>query len=149
MMEPSRVAMDTTILVSAILMPASIPRQAFTTAIRSYELCVSDAALTELREVLQRPKFDRYLPLQDRLRFLDLVEERCRMWEVDEASARAAEGVCRDPKDENFLSLALSCQAWALVTSDKDLLILDPWRGVRIVTPAAFLQAHDLECWLP
>jgi predicted nucleic acid-binding protein len=45
------------------LRPNSVPRQAFLAAVRLYELCVSQATLAELQEVMRRPKFDRYAPL--------------------------------------------------------------------------------------
>ena len=48
---------------------------------------------------------------------------------------------CRDPKDNFLLALALDGRADYLVTGDADLLVLDPWRGVRIVTPVDFLVA--------
>ena len=47
---------------------------------------------------------------------------------------------CRDPKDNQFLALVLACEADALVSSDADLLVLHPWRGVPIVTPGDFLD---------
>jgi putative PIN family toxin of toxin-antitoxin system len=47
---------------------------------------------------------------------------------------------CRDPKDDQFLALALACEANVLVSSDADLLVLHPWREVPIVTPGDFLN---------
>ena len=49
--------------------------------------------------------------------------------------------VCRDPKDDKFLSLAVSGEATHLVTNDKDLLVLHPFRGINILTSAEFLSA--------
>ncbi len=48
--------------------------------------------------------------------------------------------VCRDPKDDKLLELAVSGNADFLVTSDKDLLVLNPFRGVEIITPREFLD---------
>ena len=48
---------------------------------------------------------------------------------------------CRDPKDDKFLSLAVSGEATHIVTGDADLLVLHPFRGIRIVTPSTFLEA--------
>jgi putative PIN family toxin of toxin-antitoxin system len=42
----------------------------------------------------------------------------------------------RDPKDDKFLEAAVNGRADVLVTGDKDLLDLNPFRGVAIVTPA-------------
>ncbi len=137
-----RVVIDTSTLIGAVLRPGSVPRQAFLAAVGACDLCVSHATLNELREVLQRPKFDRYAPLQARLDFCALVAERSRLWQVDAKSDEIADGACRDAKDAKFLALALDCQAVALVSSDADLLVLHPWHGVPILTPAAFIEKH-------
>jgi predicted nucleic acid-binding protein len=47
---------------------------------------------------------------------------------------------CRDPKDDKFLSLAVCGRATHLVTGDADLLALNPFEGIRIVTPRQFLE---------
>ena len=140
MSDQQRVVIDTSTLVGVILRPDSVPRRAFMAAVRTCELCVSLETLDELREVLQRPKFDRYTPLQARLEFWALVRERARLWELDAQSEQAAENACRDMKDGKFLALAQACQAMALLTSDADMLVLHPWHGVPILTPSAFLQ---------
>jgi uncharacterized protein len=62
--------------------------------------------------------------------------------------ARAAEWVyveihiaaCRDPKDDMFLELAVSGNATHMITGDFDLLALDPYENIRIVTPHDFLE---------
>jgi predicted nucleic acid-binding protein len=46
---------------------------------------------------------------------------------------------CRDPKDNMLLELALSGSADLILTRDRDLLALHPWRGIAILAPAAFL----------
>jgi putative PIN family toxin of toxin-antitoxin system len=50
---------------------------------------------------------------------------------------------CRDPKDNKYLELALAANAATIVSSDEDLLVLHPWRGVRILKPAAYLAETD------
>jgi putative PIN family toxin of toxin-antitoxin system len=47
---------------------------------------------------------------------------------------------CRDAKDNRYLELALAAQASIIVSGDEDLLVLDPWRGVRILRAAQFLK---------
>ena len=49
-------------------------------------------------------------------------------------------GDCRDAKDNRYLELALAARAAAIVSGDEDLLVLDPWRGVRVLRPAQFLE---------
>jgi putative PIN family toxin of toxin-antitoxin system len=46
---------------------------------------------------------------------------------------------CRDPKDDKFLELAVNGKAEVIVSGDGDLLDLNPFRGIPIVTPATFL----------
>jgi uncharacterized protein len=48
-------------------------------------------------------------------------------------------GVCRDPKDDMVLECAVNAEAQFLVTGDNDLLALELFRDIRIVTPRTFL----------
>lgn len=48
---------------------------------------------------------------------------------------------CRDPTDDKFLELAVNGRADAIVTGDADLLALNPFRGIPIVTPAIFVRS--------
>ena len=47
---------------------------------------------------------------------------------------------CRDPTDDKFLELAVSGRANLIVTGDPDLLVLNPFRDIPIIAPAAFVQ---------
>jgi uncharacterized protein len=144
MMVGARVVFDTSTLIGAMLGPRSVPRQALLTAVERYQICATQATLHELREVLQRPKFDAYLPFAQRLEFLKLVIEYSQIIEVDEHSLQMSKNACRDSKDDPFLALALSCEAIALISSDNDLLSLHPWNNLSIITPAAFVRLHML-----
>jgi predicted nucleic acid-binding protein len=52
---------------------------------------------------------------------------------------------CRDPKDNCYLELALAAQATAIVSGDEDLLVLNPWRGVKVLRPSRFLETIEHE----
>jgi predicted nucleic acid-binding protein len=56
-------------------------------------------------------------------------------WVVHPQQVRAA----RDPEDDHILACTLTAGADIIVTGDHDLLVLHPFRGVDIVTPAEFL----------
>ncbi|EDK72301.1 PilT protein domain protein [candidate division TM7 genomosp. GTL1] len=50
------------------------------------------------------------------------------------------ERVCRDPFDDYILAAAATGKAKYLVTADKDLLVLNEYKGVKIVKPVEFRQ---------
>ncbi len=133
-----RLVVDTTVIVSAALLPRSVPRRAFDAALARGRLLVSEATVTELDEVLRRPKFDRYVSEAARL---DLLAAVVREAEVVPVTTVVTD--CRDPKDNKFLELAIDGRASHLVTGDADLLTLHPFRGIDIVTPAALLALPE------
>lgn len=57
-----RVVFDTSTLISAALRPHSVPFQALHSAFRFCDVCASRQTLAELKAVLIRAKFRRYLP---------------------------------------------------------------------------------------
>jgi uncharacterized protein len=50
--------------------------------------------------------------------------------------------ICRDRKDNQFLELALSGKADCIVTNDEDLLVLNPFENIPIITPKEFLSLY-------
>jgi putative PIN family toxin of toxin-antitoxin system len=136
-----RAVFDTSVLVSALIIGGSAPRRALLAALGIYDLCASTDTLAELATVLSRPKFNRYRPPAVREAFAALVAANSVLIAVDPAADQVVRGVCRDPQDAKFLSLALACAAEVVVTGDDDLLVLDGWQGIGIVSPTTFLQA--------
>ena len=136
----ARVVLDTSTLVGAILLPRSVPRQAFMLALARASLCASPATLAELERVLLRKKFDRYLDRDSRLDFFQRYRNQVLLFPVTAAEETALPQACRDPRDNKFLALAAHCSADVLVSSDDDLLALNPWQGIPILTPAQFLK---------
>lgn len=134
-----RVMFDTSTLVSAALRVGSTPHKALAQVLSRGEVCASTSTLFELEQVLMRPKFDPYQPANVRSAFVTPVRKHVALFAVSAADESKVVPPCRDPKDNQFLALALACEADALVSTDADLLVLHPWRGIPIVTPAAFL----------
>lgn len=135
-----RMVLDTSMLVGAVLLPLSVPRQAFMQALASGTLCASPATLAELEEVLLRKKLDRYLDRESRLEFFQRYRNQVLLFPVCETEETALQQVFRDPRDNKFLALAAHCSADVLVSSDDDLLALNPWQGIPILSPAQFLR---------
>lgn len=132
-----RYVFDTNTLISAAIFKNSIPAKALKAAIASGSLVFSPETQDELISVLTRTKFDRYLIQSERVDFVEFLTQYHLL--VDEAPHIAA---CRDPKDDKFLSLAVTAKASVIVTGDSDLLVLNPFQGVAILTPAEFLVSH-------
>ena len=125
-------------LNSPVLAPNGVAVRAVRLATSRTIVLASSETLTELADVLDRLKFDPYASIEERRTFLRLF-------------ARIAEQVailrpiqaCRDPRDDKFLAVAVNGGADVIVTGDADLLVLDPFHAVRIMTPAAFLSSQD------
>ena len=126
---------DTNVLVSANLFPRSIPAQALRKAQNLGFIIFSIDTFNEFSSVLQREKFNKYLPLADRKIILNTFVKYERIVFCENNI-----NICSDPKDNMFLSLALECQADCIVSGDKHLLELHPFEHIPIVTPTDFLH---------
>ncbi len=130
-----RCVLDTNVLVSALLLPDSKPRQALDLALRKGKVLLSFGVLAELYEVLSRKQFRRYIDEEDIRIFLAAVTREAQWVDVDVQIA-----ACRDPKDDKFLELGVSGGATYIITGDSDLLALNPFQGIQILPPHSFLE---------
>lgn len=122
-------------MVSAALFPNSVPRQAVDFAIDHHSLLQSATTAKELAEVIGRKKFDKYVAYDIRSTFVGRILEAANYVRIEESIV-----ACRDPKDDKFLELAVNGKADYLITGDDDLLTLNPFRGIRILTAREFLD---------
>lgn len=126
-----RIVVDTNFWVSYLLKPGA-PFSGLAKRIQEHHTPLySYASLSELAEVLAREKFRKYLDRKDIRAFLKCFEEM-----GEEVNVTSAVSVCRDVKDNMILALAIDGRAEAIITGDKDLLILHPHDGIPILTPA-------------
>ncbi len=132
-----RFVLDTNTVVSALLLPRSVTRKAFDCAFLNGAVLASQATIDELDDVIRRPKFDRYVQEEERLRFLSSYIEAIQIIDVTVIITD-----CRDPKDNKFLELAVNGDAAWIVSGDRDLLDLTPYRGIAILSPSNFLQSY-------
>jgi putative PIN family toxin of toxin-antitoxin system len=134
MIEQSRWVLDTNTLVSRLLVPKGNAGRAVDQALASGILLVSVETLEELVRVLNRPKFDAYVSREDRQRFISLLMGVTRV-----VSVAFHVQACRDPKDDMILDVALNGEADAIITGDQDLLVLNPFHDIPILSPSEFL----------
>lgn len=134
-MKRDRVVLDTNVLISGLLSTTSTPAQAVERAISDGQLLASTATLRELMTKLLSPRFDRYVPRERRdgllLRLAPLIE-------IVEVVQRVQ--ASRDPDDDKFLEVAINGRADVVVSGDGDLLDLNPFRGIAILAPAAYVD---------
>lgn len=129
---------DASTLVSAALKVDSVPERALLYAEEADVFALSNAVDAEIAEVLSRPKFARAISGERRKRILDILRGTA-VW--FEPTIRVAD--CRDQKDDKYLELAFAAGAEVIVSSDDDLIVLHPWRGVDILRPADYLRRQD------
>jgi putative PIN family toxin of toxin-antitoxin system len=134
-----RVVLDTSTLVGAALKPGSVPHQALLLSLARADVCASVQTWLELERVMQHRRFDRYLARGLRLEFAALLRQSMQFFAVTPVDEAAVQPPCRDTTDNKFLALVQVCQANVLVSSDDDLLVLNPWCGVPVLRPAEFL----------
>lgn len=129
-----RCVFDTNVIISAALFNRSGPGRALTWALQNGTILMSMALSEELADVLDRPRFDSYISRQEREEFLIVLLNASELVEVVDQIQ-----VCRDPKDDKILELAVSGKADYIVTGDDDLLVLNPFQGISIIIPTDFL----------
>ncbi len=139
-MEKYKVVVDTNIFVSAFLGSKNaklIVRDIFT---GQYSLIMSHEQL-EIKSVLQRSKFDKYIHSHELAEFISLLSLRTIV-----PSKYGKINDCRDKKDNTILEAAIYGNADFIITGDEDLLVLNPYRWIRILNPVTFIkQFYEIE----
>jgi uncharacterized protein len=130
------VILDTNVVISGLLVPLSLPAQVRMDVESRGILLASVETLAELEEVVRRPKFAKLVPQIVREDFLKRYLDAALIVPIS-STIRG----CRDSRDDKFLELAVDGKADVIVTGDQDLLVLDPFRGVRILSPRGYLEA--------
>jgi putative PIN family toxin of toxin-antitoxin system len=129
--------LDTNVIVSALLFKNSQPRRALDKARHQGNVLMSQSIWQEITEVLTRPKFERYVSSIERDLFIIWLGELVHFIEINKTVT-----ICRDAKDDKFLELAVNGDAELIVSGDQDLLILNPFLGISIVTVKEFLEVE-------
>ena len=132
-----RLVYDTNIIISALLFEGSKPSKAFDIGINQGAILFSSSTFTELEEVLSRNKFDQYISHEERKQFLTSFILYSKPVEINETISE-----CRDPQDNKFLELAVCGKANFIISGDEDLLVLNPFRKIKILTPDSFLKIY-------
>lgn len=128
---------DTNIVISVAVFSSSTPALSLKKALSSGRLAFSESILQEYSETLSNNKFDRYILIEKRTLFLEKFIAEGTLIPVNKSIR-----ICRDPKDDKYLELALAYNASAIITGDKDLLVLHPYENIPVLTPVDFLNQY-------
>ncbi|MBD2189495.1 putative toxin-antitoxin system toxin component, PIN family [Pseudanabaena mucicola] len=134
-MKTDRIVFDTNVIVSALMFPRSAPRQAFNIAYSTGKILVSTVTILELEEVLSRKKFEKYFSIEERIQFVARFFADAEIIEINEKII-----ACRDRKDDKFLELAVNGKANYIITGDQDLLVLNPFQDIAIISVSDYLS---------
>ena len=125
-----RVVLDSNVLVAAIAARGTCS-ELFAHVLANHDFAVDDNLVGEVERVLR----EKIKAPSDRVAdFTRLLRGHATVL----APRPLGEPACRDPDDDRVLALCRAHHAEVLVTGDKDLLVLDPWEGLRILVPGEF-----------
>lgn len=137
---PKSAVIDTSVLVSAFLFRESVPGRVIELAKQNvYTLYLSPILMEEVTRSLHHTRLKKAYGYSD---------EDVRVWchtlktigTVWKKALPDIEPVCRDPDDEHVIACAHGVGASWIVTGDHDLLDLEEYKGVRIVSARTFLE---------
>ena len=131
---------DTSVLVSAFLFRQSVPGRVITLAEQNvYTLYLSPILLEEVRRSLHHPRLKKAYGYTDAdvRAWCQTLKQIGKVWEKVLPDVGP---VCRDPDDQHVIACAHGAGASWIVTGDHDLLDLEQYKGVRIVSARKFLE---------
>ena len=134
-----KVVLDTNVLVSALLFRGELSKIVDLWERGRIIPVISVETFEEFKNVLAYPKFS----LTEKEAKTIIEENVLPFFEVVEVTNKVSE-VCRDPKDDKFLSCALSAKADFIVSGDDDLCAMGKYKSVKIINTAEFLQMFDM-----
>lgn len=131
-----RVVIDCNVLINAAVTRNNTSSKAIRLTEELHEMLLAENTLKEFLETILKPKFDKFFhPIDTRFEIISRYSTKCE-WVIPFHHVQ----VCRDPKDDMYLELALSGKADCIITNDSDLLVLNPFENIPIITPKEFLE---------
>ncbi len=135
-----RAVIDTNVIVSSVLSKNGAPAYLLDLwSERHFDLVISEAIIVEVQRVLSEQRLKQVFCITDE-RIARLVETLRADGVLVSGTADTHGAVPADPSDEIFLAAALDGNADMVVSGDKDLLNLESFQGIIILTPRQFLD---------
>jgi uncharacterized protein len=134
-----RVVADTNVIVSAFLSAIGAPARLLDLWRQGvFELLASEPILAEYRRALAYPKIQARHRLTDE--YLDRLISEWRQFIILVEPHEVIGAISDDPSDNRFLECAVAGGADYVVSGDRHLLQLQRFRGIEILSPAAFVS---------
>jgi len=133
-----RVVIDTNVVISRFLSPTGTPAQIFEQwQLNAFELVLSEPILAEFQKVLEYERIQarHHMAPEEITEVINGFRQFAVLVDVKERLAVIEE----DPEDDRFLECAVAGSAEVIVSGDAHLLDLKEYRGIQILSPAAFL----------
>lgn len=136
----SRVIIDTNIFVRMLLGSENCGAiyNAFADGI--FDIVISEPLFSEIIDVINRPKFKKIIEAKDKNKLIELIKIDAAWFSPEEKIS-----VCRDPKDNIVLECALAAKVDCIVTDDDDLLSLNPYKEIGIISAMEFLKLLNIK----
>jgi len=136
-----RAVIDTNVWVAGLLSRAGPPARVVDLSLAgTLTPVVSPAIVREYEHVLLRPDLGlAAAEVNAVMAYLKIPGSH--VVQVDPAGQLS---VCSDPDDDMFLEAAIEGQAAVVITGNTRHYPASPWRGIRIIAPAAFMRALPL-----
>jgi len=144
---PFKVVIDSNVWISGLLTRIGTAALLTRHVVQEGQAVFTAQTFAELKDRLWRPKFDRYVTLEQRKKLLSDIESSG-LW-VEVPPVISATTFCRDAADDMFIHAAHAAQSTWLVTGDDDLLCLHPLANLQILSPRAALDAWNFSIGKP
>ena len=137
-----RVVVDTNVLISGLFGIRNSPSSKILKAIRNRQviLVTSAVILEEVGNVINRDRIVKLTKMSEgeRKDFMDGLIERS-----DITKGKQLSQISRDFKDDKILACGVEGKVNYIVTGDEDLLVLNEYKGIKIVKPKEFSKLID------
>lgn len=130
-----RIVLDTNVLISGVFF-GGFPRKILSSIVaRKITACATAEIINEYEEIVQE-MIDRKQGHINRTILVPMIKAM----EIIESFSRI--NICRDPDDDKFLECAKDSHALYIVSGDKDLLVIEKYENIQIVTAKDFCEKY-------
>ena len=136
--KPAYIVIDTTVLISAGLLPNSKSAQVLAIAVEQFVIAQNDSTWHELETRIARQKFDRYFEKDGRLKHLIQIAQSIKLFE-----SFAKIKLSADETDNKFIELAIDSQSSIIISGDPDLKNIQVYAGIEIISPSIFFDRYQ------